>query len=75
MTYEERISELGLNPDRADVIIPATRIFLMSAKWSRAKRIHVPQIGLADGIIRTMYHSKSKPESGYAVPGGEGFDS
>lgn len=70
MTYEERISELGLNPDRADVIIPATRIFLMSAKWSRAKRIHVPQIGLADGIIRTMYNSNDQPDSGYPVPGG-----
>ena len=28
MTYEERIAELALNPDRADVIIPATRIYL-----------------------------------------------
>ncbi len=55
MTYEDRISELGLNPDRADVILPATQLFLLAAKWSRAKRIHVPQIGLADGIIRDLY--------------------
>lgn len=55
MSYDERVSELGLNPDRADVILPATQIFLLAAKWSGAKKIHVPQIGLADGIIRDLY--------------------
>lgn len=57
MSYEDRISELGLNPDRADVIIPATRIFLSSAKWSGARKIHVPKIGLSDGIIKTLYYA------------------
>jgi exopolyphosphatase/guanosine-5'-triphosphate,3'-diphosphate pyrophosphatase len=56
LSYEDRISELGLNPDRADVIIPATRIFLSSAKWSGARKIHVPKIGLSDGIIKTLYY-------------------
>lgn len=55
MSYDERVAELGLNTDRADVILPATRIFLLTAKWSGAKKIHVPQIGLADGIIRDLY--------------------
>jgi exopolyphosphatase/guanosine-5'-triphosphate,3'-diphosphate pyrophosphatase len=55
MSYEDRVSELGLNPDRADVILPAARIFLLTAKWSGAKKIHVPKIGLADGIIRDLY--------------------
>jgi len=58
MSYEERISELGLNPDRADVIIPATRIYLSSAKWSGAKKIYVPKIGLSDGIIKTLYYAE-----------------
>lgn len=57
LTYEERISELGLNPDRADVIVPATNIFLSAAKWSGAKKIHVPKIGLSDGIIKTLYYA------------------
>lgn len=57
MSYEDRLSELGLNPDRADVIIPATRIYLLAAKWCRAKKIHVPKIGLSDGIIKTLYYS------------------
>ncbi len=56
MDYEDRISELGLNQDRADVIIPATKIFLNAAKWSKAKKIHVPKIGLADGMIKTLYY-------------------
>lgn len=56
MTYEERISELDLNPDRADVIIPATKIYLSAMKWSNAKKIFVPKIGLADGIIKSLYY-------------------
>ncbi|WP_136467953.1 Ppx/GppA phosphatase family protein [Flagellimonas onchidii] len=58
MDYDDRISELGLNQDRADVIIPASRIFLSAAKWSGAKKIHVPKIGLADGMIKTLYYEK-----------------
>ncbi|APX99973.1 exopolyphosphatase/guanosine-5'-triphosphate,3'-diphosphate pyrophosphatase [Lacinutrix venerupis] len=54
-SYEERITELNMNQDRADVIIPATRIYLSAMKWSGAKDIYVPKIGLADGIIKSMY--------------------
>jgi len=52
-----------LNPDRADVIIPATRIFLSAAKWSGAKKIHVPKIGLSDGIIKNLYYSQKENEA------------
>ncbi|MGA9638311.1 exopolyphosphatase [Flavobacterium sp.] len=55
LTYEQRISELGLNPDRADVIIPAVRIYLNAMKWSGARQIYVPKIGLSDGIVKAMY--------------------
>lgn len=58
MTYEQRITELGLNPDRADVIIPATRIYLNAMKWSGARQIYVPKIGLSDGIVKAMYFGK-----------------
>ena len=57
MTYEERVSELGLNPDRADVIIPATKIYLNAMKWSDSNKIYVPKIGLSDGIIKTLYQN------------------
>ena len=55
-SYEERITVLDLNQDRADVIIPAMRIYLSSMKWSGAKHIYVPKIGLADGIIKSIYY-------------------
>lgn len=55
-SYEERITILDLNQDRADVIIPAMRIYLSSMKWSGAKHIYVPKIGLADGIIKSIYY-------------------
>lgn len=58
MTYNERISELGLNPDRADVIIPATKIYLSAMKWCGATKIYVPKIGLADGIVKSLYFDK-----------------
>jgi exopolyphosphatase/guanosine-5'-triphosphate,3'-diphosphate pyrophosphatase len=58
LTYEQRIAELGLNPDRADVIIYATRIYLNAMKWSGARNIYVPKIGLSDGIIKAMYYEK-----------------
>ncbi len=58
LTYEQRVSELGLNPDRADVIVLATKIYLNAMKWSGAKHIYVPKIGLSDGIIKAMYFGK-----------------
>lgn len=58
LSYEQRIAEIGLNPDRADVIIPATRIYLSAMKWSGAKNIYVPKIGLSDGIVKAMYYDK-----------------
>jgi exopolyphosphatase/guanosine-5'-triphosphate,3'-diphosphate pyrophosphatase len=58
MTYDERIAELALNPDRADVIIPATKIYLNAMKWSGARHLYVPKIGLSDGIVKAMYYGR-----------------
>jgi exopolyphosphatase/guanosine-5'-triphosphate,3'-diphosphate pyrophosphatase len=57
MSYNDRVSELSLNPDRADVIVPATKIYLSAMKWSGARKIYVPKIGLSDGIIKTLYYN------------------
>lgn len=57
-SYEDRIWELNLNQDRADVIIPATRIYLSAMKWSGARKIFVPKIGLTDGLIKSLYNEK-----------------
>jgi len=58
LSYEQRISELALNPDRADVIIPALRVYLNAMKWSGSRSIYVPKIGLADGIVKALYYGR-----------------
>lgn len=58
MSFEERVTELDLNLDRADVIIHATKIYLSAMKWSKSKHIYVPKIGLSDGIIKSLYLEK-----------------
>ncbi|MBS1647540.1 MAG: exopolyphosphatase [Bacteroidetes bacterium] len=63
-SYEERITVLGLKPDRADVIIPAAKIILTAMKHADIERIYVPQIGLSDGIIHLLYEEyKNKKTS------------
>lgn len=54
-TYDQRIRDLQLNPDRADVIIPAYRIFIAIMKAAGIDKITVPQVGLSDGIIHLLY--------------------
>lgn len=62
LSFEERITQLDMNPDRADVVIPATRIYLSAMKWSKSKNVYVPKIGLSDGIIRSLYNEKIASE-------------
>ncbi len=59
-SYEDRISKLNLRPDRADVIIPATKIFLKTLKWADINELYVPSIGLADGIIHVLYDKQKR---------------
>lgn len=53
-SLKDRINVLGLNSDRADVIIPACEIFLTLMKHGRLRQVIVPRVGLADGIIQTL---------------------
>ncbi|UKT65556.1 Ppx/GppA phosphatase family protein [Pedobacter mucosus] len=53
-SLKERINILGLNTDRADVIIPACEIYLTLMKWTGIKQIYVPKVGMADGIIKLL---------------------
>lgn len=55
LSVEERIEQYNLKEDRADVIVPAAEIFLRIADIVNATYIHVPVIGLADGIIDELY--------------------
>ena len=58
LTYEERIVDLELNPDRSDVILLAAKLFIKILNWSGAKDIYVPKVGLSDGMIRELYKRK-----------------
>ncbi|HEY1060465.1 MAG TPA: exopolyphosphatase [Daejeonella sp.] len=53
-SLKDRINILGLNQDRADVIIPASEIYLTVMKWGGVKQIFVPRVGLVDGIIQLL---------------------
>jgi exopolyphosphatase/guanosine-5'-triphosphate,3'-diphosphate pyrophosphatase len=61
-TYQERIERLELKPDRADVIVPAAKIFLTVMKNADIEKIFVPQIGLSDGLVHEMYESYSNKD-------------
>ncbi|MFA5620395.1 MAG: exopolyphosphatase [Weeksellaceae bacterium] len=59
LTYEERLRDFNMKTDRADVIEYALDIFTKIMKWSHAKKIHVPKIGISDGMIRKLYEEVS----------------
>ncbi len=60
MSYQERILKLDMAPDRADVIVPAEKIFLSIMKWARVDEIYVPKTGLADGIIYKLFEEQKR---------------
>lgn len=63
-TYEDRINKLNLNPDRADVIIPASKIYLAAMAAANSKKMIVPDVGLKDGLMQVLYKkNKNKKQS------------
>jgi exopolyphosphatase / guanosine-5'-triphosphate,3'-diphosphate pyrophosphatase len=58
-SQEERVNKLRLNADRADVIVPASDIYISVMKWANANTILVPDLGLKDGILQLVYNSIS----------------
>ncbi|WP_407428668.1 exopolyphosphatase [Arcticibacter sp.] len=59
-SLKERITLMKLNPDRADVIVPASEIYLSVMKWASVKQIYVPRVGMADGIIQVLIDKNLK---------------
>lgn len=66
-SVEERMEIWNLNPDRADVIVPAAKIFLSIMKAAQIEEIIVPQIGLADGIVHQL-HEKYRQKMAEQIP-------
>lgn len=58
MSLHDRINRLGMHPDRADVIVPASEIFLQVMKWADVDFVHVPKRGLSDGIVHLLYRQE-----------------
>jgi exopolyphosphatase/guanosine-5'-triphosphate,3'-diphosphate pyrophosphatase len=53
-SLKDRINVLGLNQDRADVIIPACEIYITVMKCANIKNMYVPTVGMVDGIIQNL---------------------
>ena len=53
-SLDERIYKLQMNPDRADVILPAADIYMQVMEWAHASSILVPDVGLKDGMMLEM---------------------
>jgi len=51
----DRMRTYNLREDRADVIIPALQIYINVMRWASIEEIFVPKIGLADGLLHTLF--------------------
>jgi len=60
LSVTKRMFKFQLKEDRADVIVPALRIFKHIMRSMKAKEIFVPKIGLVDGMIYDQYSSEIK---------------
>ena len=54
LSYSERVEQLGLAPDRADVLLPAAVVYYRLAEVARAERLLIPRVGLRDGLVRDV---------------------
>lgn len=68
LSMTERVNVAMLNPDRADVIIPAGHIYLSAMQWANVNHMVVPDIGLKDGMLQALfedYFDEMNPEAGH----------
>ena len=63
-TLEQRIYILQMNPDRADVIVPASDIYIRVMEWANAKYIMVPEVGLKDGMLLELFEKNGQKKVG-----------
>lgn len=55
LSIEDRIHKYQLHEDRANVIVPALQIYIKIMRWCGIKKIYVPNIGVANGIVHALY--------------------
>ena len=54
LSYDERIVRLGLRPDRADVILPASLVLQKIMQTAKVSRVYVPHVGVKEGLLIDM---------------------
>ncbi len=59
-SIEDRIYKLQMNPDRADVIVPASDIYIKAMDWAGAQSIFVPEVGLKDGMMLHLFEKNAR---------------
>ncbi len=51
LSYRQRVDDLGLRDDRADVILPAAMVYERLAELCGASEILVPHVGVKEGVL------------------------
>ena len=64
VSLPDRINIYKLKEDRADVIVPALKIYISAMRWAGATEIYVPKIGLADGLVQHLWEEEKKKVMG-----------
>lgn len=59
LSIEDRMHTYSLREDRADVIVPALKIYSSIMRWGNFPDILVPQVGLVDGIVKKLFTDNS----------------
>ncbi len=54
---------MKLKTDRADVIVPGSKIYLEGMKRANVKEIIVPKVGLAEGVARKLFRTRIERET------------
>lgn len=60
LSIAQRVDRFQLKPDRADVLVPAMDIYCFIMRHLKIRQIHVPKIGLSDGIVYTLHKTHRK---------------
>ena len=51
LSHAQRVRDLNLRPDRADVILPAALVYDRAAELAGARELWVPRVGLKEGVL------------------------
>lgn len=67
LSFRQRMEQLDLREDRADVILPAALVYARLAELARAETILVPAVGIREGLmidlVANLFHHKQSQDS------------